>query len=78
MIDSIIAQSPMASKTISEINERIRDGSVSVLTAEEMTDYIRECGNHRNIRGDVLVRRISQLRALRSTYPDAASLSERC
>lgn len=34
----------MAAKTISEINERIRDGSVRVLTAEEMTEYIREHG----------------------------------
>ena len=34
----------MTAKTISEINERIKDGSVCVLTAEEMTDYIREHG----------------------------------
>ncbi|HDN65844.1 MAG TPA: CBS domain-containing protein [Methanosarcinales archaeon] len=32
----------MATKTVSEINERIRDGSVSVLTAEEMTAYLQE------------------------------------
>jgi uncharacterized protein (DUF39 family) len=34
----------MTAKTISEINERIQDGSVCVLTAEEMTEYIREHG----------------------------------
>ena len=34
----------MTAKTIPEINERIRDGSACVLTAEEMTDYIREHG----------------------------------
>ncbi len=34
----------MAAKTISEINERISDGSACVLTAEEMTEYVRENG----------------------------------
>ncbi|HIE31327.1 MAG TPA: CBS domain-containing protein [Methanosarcinales archaeon] len=34
----------MAAKTISEINERIRDGSALILTAEEMTEYVREHG----------------------------------
>lgn len=34
----------MAAKTISEINERIGDGSALVLTAEEMTEYVREHG----------------------------------
>jgi len=34
----------MTAKTIPEINERIQDGSVCVLTAEEMTEYIREYG----------------------------------
>ena len=32
----------MAAKTVSEINEKIKDGSALVLTAEEMTDYMRE------------------------------------
>jgi len=40
----------MSSKTISEINERIRDGNALVLTAEEMTDYIREHGTEGAVR----------------------------
>ncbi len=34
----------MAAKTISEINERINDGNALILTAEEMTEYVREHG----------------------------------
>ncbi|MEM2991545.1 MAG: homocysteine biosynthesis protein, partial [Halobacteria archaeon] len=31
-------------KTIEEINQRIKDGSVCVVTAEEMVDIVREKG----------------------------------
>ncbi|MHC1636075.1 MAG: homocysteine biosynthesis protein [Candidatus Methanospirareceae archaeon] len=34
----------MVEKTISEINERIKDGSVSVVTADKMTEIVKELG----------------------------------
>ena len=34
----------MGEKTIAEINERIRDGSVSVVTADKMTELVKELG----------------------------------
>ncbi|MDF2956170.1 MAG: Sulfur incorporation enzyme [Candidatus Alkanophagales archaeon MCA70_species_2] len=40
----------MREKTVEEINERIRDGSVSVVTADEMTELVRELGAERAAR----------------------------
>ncbi|WP_456487846.1 homocysteine biosynthesis protein, partial [Candidatus Alkanophaga liquidiphilum] len=37
-------------KSTAEINEKIRDGSVSVVTADEMTELVRELGAERAAR----------------------------
>ena len=75
-------------KTYEEINERIRKGEAVVLTAEEMTELVASEGAQRgrpksgrrhngDVRADVLLGGVRQLRPQRPSHKDEQGLAER-